>query len=222
MATITSLGQMQQDATGCARQVRVQSSLAPLPGSVRFYSNTQPFAPLQRVPQRSQELAELLLQRPGDSDTDIILASSRYAMLGTAAAAADLSTEAWLAGPACVEEALLILSGPPKQAFICSSSVSTSSNTPAARSAASSRSQRAQQEQPAAVASGQACVGCGAMAAGRAMQQCAQCRLWSCSTPCRGGSVAPGGVRPKRQGGRHAVVLSQPTVWTGRGCVIRV
>jgi len=40
-----SLGQYpasvgQQDATGCNRQVHVQSSLAPLPGCVRFYSKS--------------------------------------------------------------------------------------------------------------------------------------------------------------------------------------
>jgi hypothetical protein len=128
MATITSLGPMQHDATGCSRRVHVQSSLAPLRGSLRFYSTQPPYAPLQHVPQQSQKLSELLLQRPGISEMDITLASSRYGMLGTAAACADLSTEAWLAGPACAGEALLILAGPPRQAFICSSSVSSSTN----------------------------------------------------------------------------------------------
>ena len=202
MATITSLGPMEHDATGRSRRVHVQSSLAPLPGSVRFYSTHPPYAPLQQVPQQSQNLSELLLQRPGTSAMDITLASSRYGMLGTAAACADLTTEAWLAGPACAGEALLILGGPPRQAFICSSSVSSSTNGTATATSAAGRSLLAQQEKPAAVASGHACVGCGALSAERALQQCPLCRYWSCSAPCSGaaaGPVAPGG-RPKRQG----------------------
>mgnify|MGYP001807501566 CR=1 FL=1 len=202
MATITSVGPMQHDATGCSRRVRVQSSLAPLPASVRFYSTQPPYAPLQQVSEQSQKLSELLLQRPGTSEMDITLASSRYGMLGTAAACADLTTEAWLAGPACAGESLLILAGPPRQAFICSSSVSSSTNSTAAAASAAGRSLLAQQEKPAAVASGHACVGCGALSAERALQQCPLCRYWSCSAPCSGaaaGPVAPGG-RPKRQG----------------------
>jgi len=62
MATIISLGQVQQDATGCNRQVCVQSTLAPLHGSVRFYSKARPFQPLQHVPQQSQQLARHDLQ----------------------------------------------------------------------------------------------------------------------------------------------------------------
>lgn len=63
MATITSLGPMQHDATGCSRRVHVQSSLAPLRGSLRFYNTQPPYAPLQHVPQQSQKLSELLLVR---------------------------------------------------------------------------------------------------------------------------------------------------------------
>jgi hypothetical protein len=180
----------QHGDTGCSRQVRLQSSLAPLPGSVRFCSITPPHNQLQRVPQQSQKLAELLLQQSGVSTMDVTLASSRYGMLGTAAAAADLSTEAWLAGPACGDEALRILAGPPKQAFICSS---RSSNTAAGFSRqktpqgqpAPSRSvppQRvglsaappgaaALEPAPAAVLAGRACVGCHTYAAGRPMQR---------------------------------------------------
>ena len=94
MATITSVGPMQRSDTGCHRQVGVQSSLAPLQGSVRFYSSTPPFKPLQRVPQQSKRLSELLLQQSGASDAHVTLASSRYGMFGTAAASADLSSEA--------------------------------------------------------------------------------------------------------------------------------
>jgi hypothetical protein len=61
----------------------------------------------------------------------------------------------------------------------------------------------AQQEKPpSAIASGQVCVGCGTLAAGRAMQQCPLCRFWSCSAPCSGAAAGPvaSGGRSKRQG----------------------
>jgi len=230
LATIVSLGQVQKDATGCNRQVRLQSSLAPLPGSVCFYSKTQPFQSLQHVPQQSLKLSELLLQRPGASEVDITLASSRYGMFGTAAASAGLSSEAWLAGLDCAGEALRILAGSPRQAFICSSIGRSSSNTAAARSAESNRSQMAQQEQAGAVSSSRVCIGCNTSTSGKPMQHCPVCRQWSCSTPC---GVSAGLVaaclqgRPQRQGagqrwscpnphcGEHAVAATMTAPSSG-------
>ena len=206
MATIVSLGPMQHDYTGCSRQVRVQSSLAPLPGSVRFYSSTRPFKALTDVPQQSLKLSEQLLTRSGVSELTLTLSSSRYGMLGTASSAAGISTEAWLAGPNCADDALRILAGPVRQAFICSSSHSSkASNTAATRSAQVSKTQAGQQDLPSAVASDPACcIGCNTRAAGRPMQQCPLCREWSCSAPCRGvaASTVPAGSggRPQRQG----------------------
>lgn len=119
-ATIISLGPMQQDAAGRIRQARVLSSRTPLPGYVRFYSKMAPYTPLalQRAPQQSQQLSEQLLQHFGVSEMSITLASSRFGMFGSAAAAAGLASEAGLAGTNCCAAAMGVLAGPPKQAFI--------------------------------------------------------------------------------------------------------
>lgn len=89
------------------------SNTAPLPGSVRFYSKSPPYQLLTRVLQASKQHAELLLLQSGISECSITLKSSRYGMFDTAAAAADLSSKAWLAGPGCRQEVLRILAGRP-------------------------------------------------------------------------------------------------------------
>lgn len=172
MATITL--QIQQDATGCSRRVCVLSSLAPLAGSKRFYNSTPQFKALQRVPQHSLSSLSICLHGPGVFELIITLSSFRYAMLGNAAAAAGISSEAWLAGPNCADCALCILAGPMRQSFIYSnSSSSKTSNTAATMSAKLSTTRTAQQEVPTAVVYDPAyCIGCNTRAAGRPMQHC--------------------------------------------------
>jgi hypothetical protein len=65
LATISSLGPMQQDGSGSYREVYVRSNRAPLQASVRYYSKTLPYKALQRVPLQSQQLATQLMQQPG-------------------------------------------------------------------------------------------------------------------------------------------------------------
>jgi len=150
LSSISSLGPLQRDGSGCNRQVHVVSSNAPLPGSVRYYSNSHPHARLQRVPRLSTERVALLLQQTGVSKSSMTLASSRHGMFGTAAAACGLSSEAWLAGPDCGAEALRILAGPPKQAFLICGGGSSNSSSP--QSAVSGAAVSRQQQGPHAPA----------------------------------------------------------------------
>jgi hypothetical protein len=61
LATISSLGPMQQDGSGSYREVYVRSNRAPLQASVRYYSKTLPYKAQQRVPLQSQQLATTVL-----------------------------------------------------------------------------------------------------------------------------------------------------------------
>jgi hypothetical protein len=215
LATISSLGPMQQDGSGSYREVYVRSNRAPLQASVRYYSKTLPYKALQRVPLQSQQLATQLMQQPGTEELNIILSSSHYGMFGSAAASVVLSDEGWLAGPDCAADALRILAGPARQTYICNSSSSSSSKSAASRGrlralhnqSASSTVQTPAQlaPQPAAPAAQQddrRCIGCKTIVPGRPMQHCAACSMWSCLAPCRGASAGPAaaGGRPKRQG----------------------
>jgi hypothetical protein len=104
----------------------VLSSNTPLAGSLRFYSKTT-CRPLQRIPQASKQRAEALYIMPGTTTVRITLQASRYAMLGTPAAAAGLTSEAWLAGTGdqVLDSALRLLAGPARQLYLCGSSSST-------------------------------------------------------------------------------------------------
>jgi len=75
---------------------------------------------MQDVPPPSRQRAQLLLHQSSVAASSITLTSFRFGMFGTAAA--DLSSEAWLVGPGCAANAMSILAGPPRQAFVCSSS----------------------------------------------------------------------------------------------------
>jgi hypothetical protein len=68
--------------------------------SLAKHGYMHPYSACHTVLLKSRQHSELLLQRPGISLMTIRLTSSCCSMLGTAAASAELSSEAWLAGPA--------------------------------------------------------------------------------------------------------------------------
>jgi hypothetical protein len=53
-ATIRKLGKLQRESGGgCCRKAQIMSSVAPLPGSMRYYSNASPHKQLTSVPEAS-------------------------------------------------------------------------------------------------------------------------------------------------------------------------
>lgn len=87
--------------------------MAPLPGSVCFYSNST-LNKMKQVPQASRQLEEQLCQHQGvelSSRHGVTLTSSSWAMFGGPAAAAEKASAAWLAGthPLCMWHCLLLL-----------------------------------------------------------------------------------------------------------------
>lgn len=206
---ITALGPMDAGYDdGSMRQVQLLQTSAPLLGSARFYSKST-LQPLERVPQRTSEGAQQLYRTQGSATCTVTLCSSRYAMFGSPAAAVGASTEAWLAGPDCIQQAQQLLAGPARQMHLCSSGSSSGSSdsgsrAPAAadRAAQAGVAPAATSAVAAAVAAGHVCVGCNTAAAGRPMECCSSCRLWSCRAPC-GSSIAPAAGsrgRSRRQG----------------------
>lgn len=118
LASVAQLGPFDKKAGG--RQVVVLSSAAPLPGSLRFFSK-HTYQPLARVPIATQELAaELSMHAGAPSYQQVFLSSSRHAMFGSPAAAADAATGAWVAGPDSAEVALRLLAGPARQTWLLS------------------------------------------------------------------------------------------------------
>lgn len=115
LASVAKLGLFDRAAGG--RHVQLITTAAPLPGSLRFYSK-HTHKLLNRAPKASQELAAQLYLQHGVTQQDIFLSSSRYAMVGSPAAAADAASEAWLAGPNSVEVAMQLPAGPAKQAWL--------------------------------------------------------------------------------------------------------
>jgi hypothetical protein len=107
-ATIRSIKAAERDSSGLQRRAQLDVSNAPLPDSLKFYSK-RTHKPLQRVPVESQQLCNLLCEQPGFQACSVVLCSSRYAMFGGCAAAADLASEAWLAGVGADEKARELL-----------------------------------------------------------------------------------------------------------------
>jgi hypothetical protein len=123
--TIARLGQLQQ---GMLRKVELQVEDALLPGSLAFYS-TSTYRRLQRIPPASRQLAEQLYQRTGSELCTVTVASGRYGLFGSCAAAADRATEAWVVGQNAVQRALQAISGPAKQLYLFNSSSGSSSSS---------------------------------------------------------------------------------------------
>ena len=107
-ATIRSIEAAERDSSGLQRRAHLDVSNAPLPDSLKFYSK-RTHKPLQRVPVESQQLCNLLCEQPGFQACSVVLCSSRYAMFGSCAAAADLASEAWLAGVGADDKARELL-----------------------------------------------------------------------------------------------------------------
>lgn len=98
---------MQQASAG-----RSKSSPQQRPCPRRFYSS-RTFKQLIRVPKATQELAAQLYVETGTTSQQITLSSCRYGMLGSAAAAAGVATEAWVAGADSAEVARQLLAAGP-------------------------------------------------------------------------------------------------------------
>jgi hypothetical protein len=124
--TISTLGQL---LPGMQRQVLLEVANAPLPGSLAFYSNTSTYKRLKRIPNATRELAEQLYQRTGSETCTVVVASGRYGMSGSCAAAANKATEAWVVGQNAVQHALQALAGPAKQLYLLSGSSSSSNSS---------------------------------------------------------------------------------------------
>jgi hypothetical protein len=122
--TTARLGKLQQ---GMLRKVELQVEDAPLQGSLAFYS-TSTYKRLRRIPNATRELAENLHRRTGSVLCTVTVASGRFAMFGScAAAAADKASDAWAVGQNAVQQALQALSGPAKQLYLLNSSSGSSS-----------------------------------------------------------------------------------------------
>lgn len=119
LSTLVSAAPLKPSSRGCSRQVQLLANAAPIPGTLRFYSRSS-FKPVTRLPRTSLELAAALSQQAGTTVSTQTLSSSRYGMLGTPAAAAGITTEAWLAGSTCIQEAMQVLAGLPRQVYLLS------------------------------------------------------------------------------------------------------
>lgn len=116
--TITSLENIQQDSTCTFRGVQAEMDLAPVAGSLCFYSRST-FKQLVRPPKPSLQLAKQLYELPGAELSTIVLSSRRHNMFGSPAAAAGLATEAWCIGETVsIASALQALAQSPKQDYL--------------------------------------------------------------------------------------------------------
>lgn len=90
----SDLGQL---LPGMLRQVplQIENANAPVPRSLAFYSTDK----CKRVPTATKELSEQLYQRAGSELCTMTVASGRFGMCGSCAAAANNATEAWVVGP---------------------------------------------------------------------------------------------------------------------------
>jgi hypothetical protein len=126
---VTALGPVDtRYEDGSTRQVQLLQSSAPLLGSARFFSRST-LQPLQHVPKRTLDLAQQLYRAQESATCTVTLCSSRHGMFGSPAAAVGASTEAWVAGPDCIQRAQQLLAGPARQTHLCSSRSSSSSSS---------------------------------------------------------------------------------------------
>uniref|UniRef100_A0A383WGG2 PHD-type domain-containing protein n=1 Tax=Tetradesmus obliquus TaxID=3088 RepID=A0A383WGG2_TETOB len=142
--TIKALGEV---LPGMLRKVQLVVEDAPLPGSLAFYSSST-HKRLKRFPSTTKELAQQLYQRTGSELCTVTVASGRFGMFGSCAAAANKATEAWLVGPTAEQRTLQALAGPAKQLYLLSSSGSKEGHRPVSTGAAEQDKQQQQQTVP--------------------------------------------------------------------------
>lgn len=132
-ASVSTIEASQRDSWGVLRQAQLDISNAPLPGSVRFFS-IRTHKPLKKVPAASHQLRDVLYTRTGTQSCPVSLRSSRYSMFGSCAAAAGISSEAWLAGTGAEQAALQLLAGPPRQLYLLEHSSAAGSSSSSGKS----------------------------------------------------------------------------------------